>query len=793
METALQKTSVNPLILDANIAARGRRHFPLSLLEKNRDAAIFEDWLSGVFTLPIRYDDRRTTHSIGSFSQGDDVYLSGRIVRIEEKPGAKRSITEAFCEDANGQSFSATFFQFTAYHRRLLSVGFNGVFHGKAKLWRDRWTVTQPEILAYRDMGKIVPIYRRMGKIGTDQIRSTILSILQAMGAEGLRNACPNRIHRLLAACALPDIVEAVRHVHFPRGLEEISDGIDAMKVAEIGWLLEDMNQEVARQQVNVAAASVRVSHELSRSLSSAFPFALSPSQQEAWQAIQIAIEGTQPARMLLLGGVGSGKSAIAYLAALAQVLAGDVRRLALIVAPTTILADQLYDKLLPLAERFQVPVLRAQSKARKNHWPESGIVVATHAYPKDTELWDRVGIAIFDEEHRYGSETKEIPASVHRLFMSATPIPATLAQTRFGGMQILRLQSNPMGRQVECRAISRNQANETLMNVQHTLDAGGKAIVVYHAIDREKPPVIEPAAWIQSHRMGTDQVVLVEHQKSAAEALRTALKAPESAPRTFYRLNKQFSARKIMDAANQDLFGYPVLLYDKDQPDRLFQAERHHLVNAKGEHRRLKSVLDLCRNGLMASMQLLRESEIVQGKNLSEAAPIWEKSFIGKTQILHGKLSEPEKSAILAAFASGEKPILLSTSIVEVGVDIDGVDTIIVGNADRMGVASLVQLRGRVGRRGKPGLCCFIGSGDTDSMDRLERIAAEKDDEKLAAMDFLERGFGALLGKKQSGHKSRIFRLPRDGDLLQDILEKNRELDGIKMIPESAILKGLA
>ncbi len=172
----------------------------------------------------------------------------------------------------------------------------------------------------------------------------------------------------------------------------------------------------------------------------------------------------------------------------------------------------------------------------------------------------------------------------------------------------------------------------------------------------------------------------------------------------------------------------------------------------------------------MLPALPLFRESALRLGKTLEDAAPLWESVFPGKVQVLHGHLPDEKKKLVLEGFRKGDFPILMATSIVEVGVDIEGVDVIIVANADRMGIASLVQLRGRVGRHGRPGLCFFIGQDDEESMDRLRRIAAEQDDERLAIMDFWERGFGDLQSGMQSGNAARSFRLPRDARLFAQV-----------------------
>ncbi|WP_319025887.1 helicase-related protein, partial [Acidithiobacillus caldus] len=116
----------------------------------------------------------------------------------------------------------------------------------------------------------------------------------------------------------------------------------------------------------------------------------------------------------------------------------------------------------------------------------------------------------------------------------------------------------------------------------------------------------------------------------------------------------------------------------------------------------------------------------------------VWERHFPGQVEVVHGRMNAAQKAAAIEAFASGAKPLIVATSIVEVGIDVKGVDCLVLANADRFGTASLVQLRGRVGRSGEAGLCLLVCPSDTGSdYQRLQAFAEETDDLRLAEMDF--------------------------------------------------------
>lgn len=736
---------------------------------------IFASLREVLFSAPMRYEDRRFLSYAASAQEGEPAYIAGRILRIDEHPGKRfRKIWDVVCVDDADTEFVASFFAVTPYHKRLLTIGARFVFAGKFKPFRGRAAISQPALLGREDMGRIVPIYRKRGKFGTEKIAAAVKDVMRSATDDDLRTIFPLSLMALLGAMDLPPMEAAFRTIHSPKELDDVPAALDALRVLEIGEMLLE-SREGRKQACATKGNRSVISGRLADELESLFPFTLSPSQRQAWKRIQQGLESPVPANILLLGGVGSGKSAVAYLSALAQALGGiDGKRVALLVAPTTILADQLYDRLIPLAAKMAVPVVRGTGRNRMV-WPESGIVISTHGILHEETPWDRIGLVVFDEEHRFGTEVKRLPPQVNRMLMSATPIPSTLAAIRFGDMQILRLQTNPRGREVETVALPRQRAQEAVEAVQETIRSGGKTIIVYGAIARDELPEMEGEVFIQSSKFAADTVVRVDRPESSKHALEAAFLVAEGGRERFYRIHdKGFVPKNLLEAkVGEGLFAFPVLIYDKTQPDRLFRMNRHDFFSQSGEGgiRTRQQIMGLCRSGLLESVQFMRESQIRRGLDLDKALPMWERQFPDKVAVLHGRMGQQEKSEVLAAFASGERPVLLATSIIEVGVDIEGVDTILVGNADRMGVASLVQLRGRVGRHGKKGRCFFISQDDGDGLERLEAIATEQDDEKLAEMDFLERGFGDAGGKRQSGHKSVIFKLPRDHEWLRRVV----------------------
>ena len=724
---------------------------------------LFTDLRSAFSITPMRYEDRRRTVLVQDFQNGELAHVVGVIQEIEIRPGkGQRDIWILHCQDSAHAEFHVSFFVITPYHEKILKTGVPCIFQGKPKSLHGRWYISQPALLEARDMGALIPIYRRQGKWGSHKIHGAFTELFRTFSDLQMDAQFPKAFHALLQNLQLPGPAQALRAVHQPEDIDLVASARDTLKVLEIAQFMQQPETAPeTRTPLSIPVAQADLWESL-------FSFSLTPSQKKAWRAIQQTLTSGRVMNVLLQGGVSSGKTAIAYLAAIAQVQADAEDRLAVIVAPTKILADQLFCRLKELVTPVlpELNVVRGQTR-RRFSWPEWGIVVGTHGVVGPAAPWDRIGLVVFDEEHRYGADTKSIPASVHRLLMSATPIPATLGAIRFSGMQILRLQASAMGRNVESVAMTRKASGPAIRAVQDTVATGGKAIIVYGTITAEELPPIPQHLFIQSPGFGTDRVVLAQGATDYAHALQAAKSAGEDQCLPFVRLSKDFDpARWMATKGSQDLFSFPLWLLHPHQKDRLHRLEREDLFYGTRLHTRTH-LLNLCANGVLTTLPLVRESQIRRGLDMEGAIPFWRSRFPEQLTILHGQCRPEEREAALEAFTSGRCPVLLATSIVEVGIDIEGVDTLIVANADRMGVASLVQLRGRVGRRGKKGTCYFIAQEEGESLERLHRIAHEKQDDVLAEMDFLERGLGDLQQGMQSGHRFQHTRLPEDYDLL--------------------------
>lgn len=759
-----------------------------------------EELARAVFTVPIRYEDRRRIHTVGDLMENETFYVSGTVQHLHLRAGKKTSFLEATVRDDAGVAFQVLWFHFTAYQQKLLEPGNRHIFVGKPKWHHKVWSFANPGLMERSRMGKIVPVYRKEGKEKSEKVGERIRLELKKNHA-AIPDLFPETLPAILESMELPPLITALRDTHWPNGLETAYQAQETLKVAEIVRHIHRL--ALQQEKRRVAPRPGMLLTEIQRNhLMSALPFSLSPSQNAAWATLEKAFAQPQAQAALILGGVGSGKSAIAFLSALTQVMdSAQEFGTALLIAPTVVLARQLWENLEGIAQKLGVPArLHGRDRMPKAGDEPGGtskrtIWVGTHGLLNAIQDWNSVGLVVFDEEHRYGKDTKTIPSHVHRLLMSATPIPNTLAHQRFGNMPILRLQNDHHARSVTSMVLTRNQAQPAIQQIRQSLARNRKAIIVYSAVQiRESRTVPERFYFLHSASPGDKVIAMDRHrvlpglsksQKADPRMLACALipyaEATSEESRTpFYRLNKEFSARKILESKlpQRALVESEYLVYDKEQPDRLFAVPESVLRQGKDGTIRRDTLRSACRNELLESIPLIRASDLMQGKSLESARNFWEEQFPDQVAVVHGQLSGTERDAALAAFRDGQRPLLVASSIVEVGIDVQGAETIVVADADRMGVASLAQLRGRVGRHGEPGYCFFLGpEHDPDAMKRLRRIAEENNEEKLAIQDFLERGFGAPDKQKQSGNTSKLFRLPRDAHLFLTVSMRWHEI----------------
>jgi len=622
--------------------------------------------------LPFRYEDRSRFIPVAQLSANSPATVRGTIRKARLKRTRIRGFTlyDLHLEDESGEVAARWFNQ--PYLRNVLKDGARVVLHGVPSTMekgtrRILFKNPQFEVLGEDPegihTGRIVPIYRRIAELSTRSLRTLLHRALAAL-PEILEDPLPDTaVRRLL----LEDRASALRHVHFPPPGTEASLLEQGLTISHRRLALE----ELYRLQCAFARArSARGSRaglpcplppEAQEALTALAPFTLTLAQKRALAEILADLARCVPMGRLLQGDVGCGKSMVALLAAVAVMQKGYQ---AAWMVPTEILAEQHARRAADILSEtpHSIALLTSQSRISSRgdllasiENGRTGLVIGTHALIQDAVRFRRLALVVVDEQHRFGVRQRQAlggkGSNPHQLFMTATPIPRSLAMALYGDLDVSLIDEMPPGRVPVRTAIRAPEDRERIYRfIRAEVGRGGRAAIVVPAIRDSKP-------------------------------------VPEgSALSTFRHLSSNV---------------FPDL----------------------------------------------------------------------RVGLLHGKLSGEARGRIMQEFASGVVQVLVTTTVLEVGMDVPDASIVVVEQADRFGLAQLHQIRGRVGRGVRPSWCILIPAKEISSEGaaRLRVLTEVSDGFEIARRDLSMRGCGELLGVRQSGSPDlRIADLPRDLDLLE-------------------------
>lgn len=524
--------------------------------------------------------------------------------------------------------------------------------------------MSSPMILEASSEDKILPIYPLTAGISMGIMRSCVKNAIERL-KPGECETLPQSVqkkHGLIPAD------EAIRKIHFPADFAEISDArkrlaFDELLTLQLGMLtLRERSRELTSYSLSPKSLSPYYS---------SLPFELTGAQKKAIEECCADMTRESPMNRLILGDVGSGKTAVAAACCYFAYLNGYQSCL---MAPTEILADQHYATLCGFLEPLGVKIvllkgsMTAKRKSQIKQALAAGeydLAVGTHALIQQSTEFKNLAIVITDEQHRFGVAQRDALAkksvNPHRLVMSATPIPRTLALMIYGELDISLLGELPKGRlKIETYAVTGKLRERAYGFVKKQLMLGNQAYIVCPAIE--------------------------ESETGAAD---------------------------------------------------------------------LKSVKSYA-------------------KSLGEGA------FKGyRIAVLHGQLPADKKEKIMQDFKDGETDILVSTTVIEVGVDVPNATVMLIENADRFGLSQLHQLRGRVGRGKDQSYCILITDNvNEDSRKRLKALTATSDGFEISEMDLKLRGPGDFFGEAQHGlPRLKIADIAADSELLSAAGSEARNL----------------
>lgn len=632
---------------------------------------------------------------------------------------------------------------------REIREGETMMFSGRVGIYRGEYTLTNPHYaLLSKDASGAdvtdaatapVPVYRAPVKLPTDRISGYMAQLLEKVPLKELEDPVPYTIRR---ARKVPSLEWTYRALHTPDSEDTWRAAQAQMRYREAFVLQSALARLHSVRAAHLTQPRPAVEGGLADRLLQVLPYELTEGQQKVGAEIAADLSSESPMNRLLQGDVGSGKTVVALRAMLQVADAGGQSAM---LAPTEVLAEQHLRSVLDIlgdmaapegsdadgpadadgsidggeeSGRVRARLLTASmgTRAKRKVLQEladgtAQIVIGTHALLSDEVSFHDLGLVVVDEQHRFGVEQRDglrgtDGALPHRLVMTATPIPRTVAMTVFGDLDVSVLDTLPAGRQ---------------------------------KISTHVVPLAEKPAW---------------------------------ASRLWRR------AREEIDAGHQVYVVVPKIGEDGDSLEEGTAFFGASSLNGAGTGAGNSAQGYFGQGGSASSDGKVQLTSVASMYSYLSA----EDALVGvRIGTLHGRMDPAEKTAVMTAFERGEIDLLISTTVIEVGVNVPNATLMIIMDADRFGISGLHQLRGRVGRGGYAGTCLLVTRQEEGgvSRERLDAVASTTDGFELSRIDLAQRREGDILGAAQSGSKStlRFLRALADADIIERAREDARSV----------------
>lgn len=682
--------------------------------------------------IPLRYEDETRITKLSDARDGDMAQIEGEVTACEVIYKGRRML-QVTLEDGTDVC-SLRFFNFYPSQQKQLAVGQRIRARGELKGGMFGWQMLHPACKsAGGELPKVLtPVYSTVAGLSQPYLRRAVQVGLDHAGSSGaLDETIPAELlgkNGSMPARELPllNMKSALSFLHYPAPdvsqmqLEDRSHPawqrlkLEELLAQQLSQLQSKRERDLLRAPVlqtspsspSPPAQAVLPAQSLHSNFLKIIPFNLTQAQQRVSQEIAHDIAQPVPMHRLLQGDVGSGKTIVAALAAAIAIDAGTQCAL---MAPTEILAEQHFRKLIgwlaPLGVKVAWLTGSQKTKERREMLAliasgEAGLVVGTHAVIQEKVVFKNLALAIIDEQHRFGvaqrlalrskmlaspanstdsvrpelaegSASQQAAIEPHMLMMTATPIPRTLAMSYYADLDVSTIDELPPGRTpIVTKVLSDARRDEVIERIRAQITAGRQVYWVC--------PLIE-------------------------------------------------------------------------------ESEMLDLTNATETHAELSSVLHGTR--VPAPQRVATPlANTVQVGTLGSTVAKPSSTLPAVVGLLHSRMPPAEKKAVMALFTSGYMQVLVSTTVIEVGVDVPNASLMVIDHAERFGLSQLHQLRGRVGRGAAASACVLMyGTGDSGKLGetaraRLKAMAQTNDGFEIARQDLEIRGPGEFLGARQSG-----------------------------------------